>query len=381
MAARKLIWLLLLSALPVLAAPQQSAPAKTTPAETAAKGPQTAEMVTAAGPVSVELFQDYYRMILSYHPLLTSDGASKEMIAAALFDVEAIVSEMDNRFATDQLFLKDAKALDEMKRILAMAHFQCSILGAKGVDLEGSISQYEKVVELLGFDPADWDQKVERSGHQGLLPNAADTIFDIASPRDIVEDLKVFWSAGVVTRFRIRDYSPAQRSSMKLERVGGATDGFSLASFGLGTKRFNEQMEAGIDEFRVVLPPGHYRVSSSEAGFHTLEFVLVAGGIPDPLVLNPNSFNFAFSTTDEKCRPALFLNGLPVHQLNDLPFGTYRVEAPKTCTLRLPNKITVEQKAEVTLRTEPERLESAREGQPIFMFITTPPQSTYTLRM
>ncbi|MDQ7089000.1 MAG: hypothetical protein Q9Q13_14595 [Acidobacteriota bacterium] len=56
------------------------------------------------------------------------------------------------------------------------------------------------------------------------------------------------------------------------------------------------------------------------------------------------------------------------------------MKVPPSCDRRLPDKITVEQKAEVTLRTEPERLDYVKEGQPIFLFITTPPESTYTLR-
>ena len=45
-----------------------------------------------------------------------------------------------------------------------------------------------------------------------------------------------------------------------------------------------------------------------------------------------------------------------------------------------PDKITVEQNSEVTLRTEPEKLDYVKEGQPIFLYVTTPPASTYTLR-
>ena len=36
---------------------------------------------------------------------------------------------------------------------------------------------------------------------------------------------------------------------------------------------------------------------------------------------------------------------------------------------------------EVRLRTEPEKLDYLREGQPIFVYVTTPAESVYTLRM
>ncbi len=333
------------------------------------------------GQVALDRVNDMYRAITSYHVLVQGEGVGKEQVQAALYDVERYVEEMENRYATSQLFLKDDKVLDEMRLTVAKAHLQAAILHARGVDLEGSITQYEKAVDLLGLDPADWDVEVERSARPGTLANAVEIAYQKAKPREIVEDLKVFWSAGVVTRFRVRDYAHVQRASAALERIGGAMDPFSDASFGLAAQRFAERMSAGVEEFRIVLPAGMYRVASKNEMVTPIEFRVVANGVPDPVVLNPNTFSFSFTATDEKCRPTLVLNGIPVKTMTGLAYGTYRVDAPKTCTQRLPDKITVDQNSEVTVRTEPERLDYVKEGQPIFLFVTTPPGSTYSLRM
>jgi hypothetical protein len=338
---------------------------------------------TAFDPVAAELtrVKEMYRAVTAYHVLMQGEGVTKETVHAVLYDVERYVGEMDNRYETGQLFIKDQKALAEMKLYVAKAHFQCALLHARGVDLEGSITQYEKTVDLLGFDPSEWTEQVERSARPGLLANAAEVAYEMAAPKNVVEDLKSFWSSGLVTRFKVEEYTPAQRGQLKLERIGGPTDPFSEASFALANARFADRTAQGIEEFRVVLPHGRYYVSSADKTVPSMYFSLTQGGVPDPVILNPNTFNFAFGSGDEKCRPQLMLNGLPVKNLQALPFGTYRVAAPANCTLRLPEKITVEQNSEVSLRTEPERLDFVKPGQPIFLFVTTPPGSTYTLRM
>ena len=328
----------------------------------------------------LEQIQNIYRAITSYHTLLQGDGVTKQMVDAALYDVEHYVDEIDSRYATDKLFVEDRRVLGEITKTVAKAHFQAALLHARGVDLEGSIVQYEKVLDLLGYDPADWDVDIERSGRPGLLSGVSEVVFRMTSPREAVEDLKHFWSAGVVTRFRVREFSSSQLEGMTLERIGGRNDAFSQASFELAQERFAERVKAGLEEFRVVLPPGRYRATAAGTGVEPLEFYLRQGGVPDPIVLNPNSFSFAFANEGGPCTPELYLNGLPVKNLVGLAYGTYKVKVPKSCDRRLPDKITVEQKAEVTLRTEPERLDYVKEGQPIFLFITTPPESTYTLR-
>jgi hypothetical protein len=333
------------------------------------------------GRVELDRMSDMYRAITGYHVLVQGESVGKEQVQAALYDVERYVGEMESRYATDKLFLKDDKVLDQLKETLAKAHLQAAILHARGVDLEGSITQYEKAVDLLGLDPADWEIEIERSARPGTLSNAVEVAYQKAKPREIVEDLKSFWSAGVVTRFKVRDYAQDVRTSMALERIGGAMDPFSDASFGIAAQRFAERMTSGAEEFRVVLPAGMYRVASKNETVAGLEFRVVANGVPDPVILNPNTFSFAFTAADDKCRPTLFLNGIAVKTTTGLPYGTYRVEAPRTCTQRLPDKISVDQNSEVTVRTEPERLDYVKEGQPIFLFVTTPPGSTYSLRM
>ncbi len=333
-------------------------------------------------PVQAELerVHDLYRAITSYHVLLQGEGVTREQVEAALYDVEQYVKELDNRYATDKLFIDDHRALDEITKVVAKAHFEAALMHARGVDLEGSITQYEKVIDLLGYDPVEWEEQIERAGRPGLLPEAGEMVFEIVSPRQAVEDLKHFWAAGVVTRFKVREYTPDQRKTLYLKRIGGRTDAFSQAAFDLAAKRFQERVAAGLEEFRVVLPPGTYRVESSDQTIHPLEFRLLKGGVPDPIILNPNSFSFEIASQDDRCIPQFTLNGLPIKELQAIPYGTYRVHPPRTCNRRLPDKITVEQNSEVTLRTEPEKLDYVKEGQPIFLYITTPPGSTYTLR-
>ncbi len=328
----------------------------------------------------ISRMKDLYRAITSYHTLLQGKNVGKEMVDSALYDVEHYVEELDSRYATDQLFFKDPRVMEELTEVVAKAHFQVALLHARGVDLETSILQYEKVVDLLGYDPADWSEDIERSAKRGLLPGATEIVYQVTTPRQAVEDLKHFWSAGVVTRVEVDEYNSGQINGLTLERVGGRNDAFSQAAFEMAEQRFGERLRKGYESFRVVLPPGRYRVISSDVGIKPMEFHLLQGGIPDPVVLNPNSFSFSLTNDDPACQPEFYLNGLPVKNLVDLPFGTYRIKTPQGCKRRLPDKIAVTQKNEVTLRTEPERMDLVREGQPIFLFITTPADSTYNLR-
>lgn len=328
----------------------------------------------------LDYVQNLYRAITSYHTLLRGEGVTKQMVDAALYDVEHYVDEIDNRYATDKLFVEDHRVMQEITKVVAKAHFQAALLHARGVDLEGSIIQYEKVVDLLGYDPADWDVDIERGGRPGLLPGVSELVFRMSSPREAVEDLKHFWSAGVVTRFHVREFAPNQLEAMTLDRIGGRNDPFSQASFELAQERFGERAKKGLEEYRVVLPPGRYRVTAPGTDIEPLEFYLRQGGVPDPVILNPNTFNFALANEDPNCKPEFYHNGLPIKNLLGLSYGTYRIKAPAGCSRRLPDKIVVEQKNEVTLRTEPERLDYVKEGQPIFLFITTPADSTYNLR-
>ena len=336
-----------------------------------------------AGEVQTELDRvaDLYRALTAYHVLLDESGASEQTVQAALYDVERYVVELDERLATNELFIDDQSALDSIRQIVAKAHMQASLLHAKGVDLEASIDHYESVVDMLGYDPSEWGELVERSGRLGLLEGAGEMIFDLAEPSRVIADLETFWSAGVVLRVQVQEYTAAQREGLRLARVGGRKDGFSEAAFRVAASRFAERVREGLDQFRVVLPPGTYEIGGENDALRTRQLVLLGGGVPDPVILNPNSFSFAFSSENGTCMPVLSLNGIPVRETAGLPFGTYRVSAAPECPRRMPDRITVEQKSEVTLRTEPERLDLIKEGQPIFLFVTTPPDSTYTLRM
>lgn len=328
----------------------------------------------------VERMGELYRAVTTYHLLMQGEGVTSDMVRSALYDVERYLDDIDTKLATDMLFIKDQKALDDLNKIAAKAHFQAAILHARGVDLEASITQYERTLDLLGIDPAEWDEEMPRTATPGLLPGAQEVAFQMTTPRAAVEDLKEFWASGVVTRFKARDLTPTQRSSVSIERIGGKNDAFSDAAYTVAAKRFGARVAEGQDEFRVVLPAGRYRVSSADQGFGSFEFQLVEGGVPDPIHLNPNHFTFAFSNPDDKCRPTLVLNGIAVKTFTTAQYGAYYVQRVPGCTQRLPDKITVDQNNEVTLRTEPEKLDYVREGQPIFLFITTPPGSTYTLR-
>lgn len=335
----------------------------------------------AAGDTEAELqyMQNIYRTITSYHTLLQGEGVTKELVISALYDVENYVDVLDNRYATAQLFIDDHRVINDIKEIVAKAHLQASLLHARGVDLESSIDQYEKVVDLVGYNPADWDIQIVRGGRPGLLPGANEAVFEMSSPRKAVEDLKSFWASGVVTRFQVREFTPEQLEGLRLERNSGGTDAFETAAFELASERFVERTQDGLESFRVVLPPGRYRVVSNSQAIPPLEFRLIQGGVPDPIVLNPNTFHFELANVEGPCVPLMTINGMPVRNLTGLSYGTYRLEAPSTCDRRLPNKIVVEQRSEVTLRTEPEKLDFVKKGQPIFLFITTPPDSTYTL--
>jgi hypothetical protein len=384
---------LVLSAAPMTLAAGQTGGKAPAPKQTAKPNkPVTASAVTTAPaaeadvagwePVQAEVdrVKDLYRAITNYHLLLQGEGVNSQTVQAALYDAERYVDEIDNKYSTNKLFMKDQTALEEIRTTVAKAHFQVAILHARGVDLERSIMHYERTLDLLGMDPADWDQELERTARPGLLPQAQEVAFQVTTPRAAVEDLRSFWGSGVVTRFKSRDLTPTQRESIKLTRIGGRTDGFSEASFAVAAERFADRVGDGLDEFRVVLPAGRYQVASGDSSFPGFEFVLADGSYPDPIYVNPNTFSFTWATQDGKCRPTLVLNGIPVKTFTSVPYGTYQVQRQPNCEQRLPDKITVDQMAEVTLRTEPEKLDYVRDGQPIFLFITTPPGSSYTLR-
>ncbi len=334
----------------------------------------------AQADAELERMQELYRTITSYHMLLRGDGVTKAMVDSALYDVERYVEELDSRYATDKLFISDPRVLGELTTVVAKAHFQVALLHARGVDLEGSILEYERVVDLLGYDPSDWEEDIERGAKAGLLTGVNELVFEIAKPRDVVADLKHFWASGVVTRVEVHEFSPDQLGSVTLERVGGRNDAFSKAAFSVAHARFLERVREGQEDFRVVLPPGRYRVASADSIVRPFEFHLRQGGVPDPVVLNPHTFSFELTNSDPNCTPEFSYNGVVVKELSELPFGTYRVKAPASCERRLPDKITVNERSEVTLRTEPERLDFVKEGQPIFLFVTTPAGSAYKLR-
>jgi hypothetical protein len=360
------VFALVLAAAAAALPPQPAAP-KTDPAEFA-----RAESAR---------FDDAYRAIVAYHVLLQGERGTKPVVEAALYDAQRLVEDMDARYATDELFVKAPATLEKMKRTLARAHLQVAFLNGRGVDLERSTAEYEKAAELLGFDPADWDVPLERTASLGTQPLANDVAFDMALPRDVVEDLKQFWSAGVIARFSIEGYTLPQRAGLALERVGAAREGFATAAFDLAAGRFAERAAAGETSFRVALPPGRYRVTGGAAAEEPFEFMLAANGVPDPIVVNPDTFAFEFAAAPPgACRPRFTLNGIAVTAFDRLRYGTYRIEPPAGCGERLPDKITVTQRPEVTVRMEPERLEYARAGQPIFLFVTTPPGSRYKLR-
>ena len=340
----------------------------------------TATMGPEAVKAEVATFDDLYRALTTYHILLQGDRATRPVVESALYDVERYVEEIDGRYATDQLFVADKDALDELRLTTAKAHLEAALLDARGVDIESSVSHYEKAVALYGPNIAEWDVRIPRTARPGTLPGAVDAAYEMATVAEVLEDLKNFWSSGVMVRFKIREFQPAQRATLRLERAGGAGNDFARASFDVAAARFAARAAAGADEIRVALPAGSYRVVSGDPAVKPLSFAALAGSAPDPIVLNPNRFSFELSP-DERCRPELTLNGLPINDVRDVPYGSYRVVAPKGCPERLPNKVVVDQSPNVTVRTEPDRLDYVREGQPIFLFVTTPPGSVFKLKM
>ncbi len=331
--------------------------------------------------LELETVEDLYRIVTSYHIMLEQEGATSDVVNSVVFDVVRYVDEIDSHYALAKLFIKDPQVMDAIEQVVAKAHLQAALLHARGIDLEGSIDQYEEAIALIGHDLRDWDGMIERRAKTGLLPGASEIVFEMATPQDIMEDLRHFWAAGAVTRFQIQEFTREQRVGLQLVRVGGATDPFSEAFFALAAKRFSQRAALGLEEFRVVLPSGLYNAYSPDQTVESMQFRIDTGGIPDPIVLNPNSFSFNITTDEgDACLPTMTLNGITQKSMVGLPFGTYRLKTPAACDRRLPDKITVEQRDEVTLRTEPERLDMVREGQPIFLFVTTPPGSTYNLR-
>jgi len=346
--------------------------------------PARADVPTAVlDPAAAELarVKDLERSIVSYHLLLQGESATKDVVAAALFDVERRTEELDSRLEAAPILIKDAKAIPALRMVVAKAHLEAALLHARGVDLENSIRHYERAVDLLGFDPVDWTEPLERGARPGSLANVADVVYDVAPAKEIVADLREFWSSGAVARFQVREIPPFQRARLQLKRVGGANDGFSRAAFELAAKRFAERVAAGYEDFRVVVPIGRYIVDASAIDGPPTEFRAATGVALDPIVVNPNRFSFDFVSPDVLCMPRLTLNGLPVKGQENLPFGAYTIEVPTACPRPTPKKITVNQAQEVTLRSEPERLDALRPGQPIFLFVTTPAGSTYRVRM
>lgn len=328
----------------------------------------------------VAWMQDTYRAVTAYHVLLTRNQVSRELVSSVLHDIDRYLEEVDSRLGLDELFIEDERQLALISKWAAKAHLQAALLHARGVDLERSIDHFERVIDLLGHHPVEWDEPLERKAQLGLLPGASEFVFEMASPRQVVDDLKRFWGSGVVTRFEIVDLPNSARGTLQLERAGGAGDPFSQSAFELARERFGERTAEGLTEFRVVLPPGLYTVTSSASAIPNLEVRVLAGSVPDPVIVSPHTFTFQLAVENDVCRPELVLNGVVVPVLNDLPYGSYLVRPNPNCTMRVPDKISVRPGAEVSLRTEPERLDFLKEGQPIFLFVTTPPASTYTLR-
>ncbi|RMF74015.1 MAG: hypothetical protein D6738_07430 [Acidobacteria bacterium] len=328
----------------------------------------------------LERVEDIYRAIVAYQVLFDRDEVSRELVQSALWDVEHYVAELDSRLATDELFIDDPDELSRIREWVAKAHLQAALLHARGVDLEASIVEFEKVTELLGRHPSSWDVEIERRARRGTLPEVREVVYEMARTPQVVDDLRTFWSTGVVTRFVIDDLGPDARRSLVLERTGGRVDPFYLASWELARTRFAERVVRGEHEVRVVLPPGEYALSSSTGAVPRLALRFEAGQSPDPVIVGTETFSFRLATADT-CRPRILQNGVALGSLVDLPFGTFTIEAPRGCARRLPDKITVTPGPEVTVRTEPEKLDYAREGEPIFLFVTTPPGSVYTLRM
>jgi hypothetical protein len=367
---KQIMPLLLLAALALIALPALAEQAE-----------ESVAASTSAPASELDRMQDLYRAITGYHVLLDQESVSSDMVKSVLHDVERYVDELENRLSTEKLFVSDQRQVYELSEWVAKAHFQAALMHAKGVDLESSIDQFERVIELLGYHPMQWDTEIERSAHRGQLQLVGDVVYEMAQPREIVRDLQRFWSAGVMTRFEVGEFPTSTLDSFTIERVDVSLDAFDAAAFDLARQRFAERVSGGERELRVVLPPGTYEVRSSEGVMPTRRIVVEEGSSPDPVMLGPRTFSFQFATASDNCRPTLQLSGVALSSLEDLPFGTFTVIAPETCDRRIPNKIIVSEGDEVRLRTEPEKLDYLREGQPIFVYITTPADSVYTLRM
>ncbi|MBP7147637.1 MAG: hypothetical protein KBD01_08840 [Acidobacteria bacterium] len=349
--------------------------------------PALAAAPTGEVPPELARARDMYRALASYNVVAERSELGKPAMRAAMHDVERLAEDMDDRLATGDLLVQDRHSLTEIRELTAKAHLQAALILARGADLGESIVHYERAVELLGFDPAQWDAEIEREGHRGQMPLATEAAYHVVPMREAVDDLKAAWSAGVVTRIELRELGPALRKTLRIER--GATASSSPSSevtYGYALKRFAEGLKEPGDELRIVLPPGRYSITSESETekFEPVEFVLVGNSAPDPIVVNPNWFSFAFPEDSyERCRPALTYNGLPVGDLSHVRYGTYRLvpSERRGCFERVPDKIVVEQGSEVTLRSDPQKLDELQPGQPIFLYVTTPPKSVYWLRM
>ena len=365
----RVVIVLLLVLLPVGVGPaEEPAPA---PADDALLFDSEAELAA---------LEDLYRTVLSYQVVLARQGVGEDLVRALVFDVSHYVDEMDNRYELSRLFVDDPRIEQRFARIVARGHLQAALLHAEGIDLESSIRHYRRAVELIGREPSGWGEGIEFFGRQGELPEATELVFRIAPAEEILERLEMFWSAGEVTRFQIQELDPSERATLTLVRVTSESDPHTEAVFQLAAERFEARAHSGREDFEVVLPPGHYRVVSSDGSVEATDLKVTSGETPDPIVVNPNTFSFALNDLQDGCVPRLIHNGFPVSQLDDLHYGTFLVEVGESCDRRLPDKIIVTQRSEVTLRTEPERLDLLREGQPILLFITLPPGETYKLR-
>lgn len=336
------------------------------------------EMVDAE--TELETLQDLYRTVTSYQLLLAQPAVGEDLVTSLVFDVSHYVDEMDSRYEMVKLFLSDPRMLRSFEQLVAKAHLQAALMHAEGIDMESSIRHYRRAVELLGESPAEWGEGIEFFGKQGELPDANEMVFRIASVSEVMKRLEEFWSSGCVTRFQVDQMEPGQRRTLKLIAVSTTDDAHAAAVSELAAKRFATRVSAGLEEFEVVLPPGRFRVVSDDGSIPALDFQVSTEETPDPITLNPNTFSFAVTSPDDSCTPELIHNGFPEANLEDLTYGTFTVLSPASCERRLPDKIIVEQGQEVTLRTEPERLDLVREGQPILLFITIPAGETYNLR-
>ncbi|MDQ7086547.1 MAG: hypothetical protein Q9Q13_01240 [Acidobacteriota bacterium] len=343
----------------------------------------------AASPQGAPLFdtdaelaalEDLYRAVLSYQVVLARESVGQDLARALVFDVSHYVGEMDSRYELSRLFVDDPRIEERFARVVARAHLQAALLHAEGIDMESSIHHYRRAVELMGQEPSGWGEGLEFFGRQGELPEATELVYRIAPAEEVVKRLELFWSAGEVTRFQVQELSAAQRASLALLRVTAETDPHTEAVFNLAAERFATRVHGGREDFEVVLPPGHYRVASADGTVPATDLQVVAGSTPDPVVVNPNTFSFALNDLQDGCTPRLIHNGLPVSRLENLHYGTFVVQTGASCERRLPDKIIVTQRSEVTLRTDPERLDLVRDGQPILLFITLPPGKTHKLR-